>query len=110
MTTCRGVEYRKVRGQPHAPAVLLRGAASDNRCIGWAPEHCGRSGGFRRWKVTLVNFQFLDFVNWLVLQKLYCFIITRFAIPGVFINKLDWSVNTCLTQLYLMVDIYIITT
>jgi len=97
----------KVGGQPHAPAVLPQGRASDNRCIGWALEQCGRSGGFRRWNVTLVNFQFLDFVSWLVLQKLHSFIIIRFVIPVVFINKLDWSVCTCLTQLYLMVEICI---
>ena len=33
--------------------------------------------------------------------------IIRFVIPVVFINKLDWSVCTCLTQLYLMVEICI---
>ena len=95
----------KVGGQPHAPAVLPRGRASDSRCIGWTPRQCGRSGGFRRWNVTLVNFQFLDFVNWLVLQKLHCFIIISFVIPVVFIYKLDWSVCTCLIEFYLMVEI-----
>ena len=34
-------------------------------------------------------------------------IIIRFFIPVVFINELDWSVFTCITQLYLMVYIYI---
>ena len=31
----------------------------------------------------------------------------RFLIPVAFINKLNWSVCTCLTQLYLMVEICI---
>jgi len=31
----------------------------------------------------------------------------RFVIPVVFTNKLDWSVYTCLTQIYLMVELCI---
>jgi hypothetical protein len=32
-------------------------------------------------------------------------IVIRFAIPVVFVNKLEWSVCTGLTQLYLMVEV-----
>jgi len=32
--------------------------------------------------------------------------VVRFVIPIVFVNKLDWSVCTCLTQLYDGGDMY----
>jgi len=37
---------------------------------------------------------------------IYIYIIIRFVIPVVFIIKLDWSVCTCLTQVYDGRDMY----
>ena len=42
-----------------------------------------------------------------IMMSVYLMIIVRFDIAVVFINKLDWSVCTCLTQLYLMIEICI---
>ena len=42
----------------------------------------------------------------MVIIVTFNYIIIRFVIPVVFIIKLDWSVYTCLTQLYDGIDMY----
>jgi len=66
MTTYGGVEYMEVGGQTHAPAVLPRGRASDNRCIG---RWLGPRAMWKLWRVQAME----CYSCWLVLQKLYRF-------------------------------------